>query len=143
MTYEEATDVLAIVYAYYQANFKNFSEANASAVAFTWSVSFKNVPVEVMYIAIMKWIDSHKFPPKTCEIKDIISRTLYYEAKGALDYHEKHQNLSPKALKQYQNIFQIASGLRSYDSELTLSDFINDDGDYLLYGTYGNDRLLE
>lgn len=143
MTYDESSDILAIIYAYYSSNFKDLSEANACAIAVSWSIAFADVPVEIMYIATMKWIDTQKFPPKICEIKSVISRDLYHEASDALTKHKKNNYLTEKALAKYQYVFEVASRMRNFRKDLELSDFINNDGDFLLYGSPGNERLLE
>lgn len=132
MTFEESANILAILFANYHSSFKNFSEANAAAVANTWSIAFADVPAAIVYIAVMKWIDTERFPPKICELKEIISRTLYYEAEEALASHKKHNCLTEKAAAKYQLIFDVACRMRSNRKELTLSNFIDAEGEYLL-----------
>ena len=143
MTFDESTTVLAIILANYQTHFKNFSEDNAMAVATTWSIAFADIPFEIVYIAVLRWIAEKEHPPKICQIKQEISRTLYYEAKDALDNHKKNKNLSEKAVAKYESIFEVAQQMRSNKYELTLSKFINDDGNYLLLESTGKERLLE
>ena len=143
MTYDESTDILAIIYAYYSSNFKNLSETNACAIAVSWSIAFKNVPVEIMYIATMKWIDTKKFPPKICEMKNVITCDLYHEAYDAITKHKKYNNLTEKALVKYQYVYDVTNRMRCNRRNLELSDFIKNDGDFILYGNSVNDRLLE
>ena len=143
MTYDESTDILAIIYAYYSSNFNNLSETNACAIAVSWSIAFKDVPVEIMYITTMKWIDTKKFPPKICEMKNIITCDLYHEADDAITKHKKYNNLTEKALVKYQYVYDVTNRMRCNRRNLELSDFINNDGDFILYGNSVNDRLLE
>ena len=143
MTYDEATDILAIIYAYYSSSFKNVSETNACAIAVTWSIAFKDVPADIMYIATMKWIDKKTYPPKICEMKNVITCELYYESNDAIAKHKKYNNLTEKALAKYQYVYDVANRMRSNHKNLELSDFINNEGEFLFYGNSGNDRLLE
>lgn len=143
MTFDESTTILAIVFANYSSHFKNLSEANATAIATTWSIAFADVPFEVVYIAVMKWSDREEFPPKICKIKHIISCDLYHEAWDALDKNKKNKHLSEKAVAKYESIFEIANRMRNNRTEMTLSKFINNDGDYLLLESTGKERLLE
>ena len=143
MTYGEATDILAIIYAYYSSSFKNVSETNACAIAVTWSIAFKDVPVDIMYIATMKWIDTKKHPPKICEMKSVITCDLYHESNDAIAKHKKYNNLTEHALAKYQYVYDVANRMRSRHKNLELSDFINNEGEFLFYQNSGNDRLLE
>lgn len=143
MTFDESTTILAIIFANYKSSFKDFSEANASAVAKTWSIALANVPFEMVYIAVLKWIEKEKFPPKICEIKHIISCDLYHESFDALTEHKKRNHLSEKAVAKYEYILEVANRMRNNRMELTLSKFIDDDGDFLLLESKGNERWIE
>ena len=143
MTFDESSTIWAIIFANYQSHFKNMTEANAMAVAKTWSIAFADIPCEIVNIAVLKWIDKEKFPPKICEIKHIISCDLYHESWDALTKHKKYNNLSEKAVAKYEYILEVANRMRNNRTELTLSKFINNDGEYLLLESSGNERLLE
>ena len=57
--------------------------------------------------------------------------------------YESAQIEAEKALVKYQYVYDVTNRMRCNRRNLELSDFINNDGDFILYGNSVNDRLLE
>lgn len=66
-----------------------------------------------------------------------------YQGNDAIAKHPKYNNLTEKALAKYQYVYDVANRMRCNRRCLELSDFINNDDDFVLYGNSVNGRLLE
>ena len=87
MTRQEAIKILSILKAAYPNSYKGMSKEEANGTVNIWAAQFSDIPVQVVIIAVNKWISSNVFPPAIGEVKEKI-RGLYWEAWEMLRQHE-------------------------------------------------------
>lgn len=120
MTKKEAAQILAILKAAYPNSYKNMTMDDANGTVMVWSIQFSNVPVNVVYIAINKWISKNPFPPSICEVRKEIEG-LYYEIHGILKSNQSYNTLTKAQVAEYEAILGVVERLhRKTSLEISL-----------------------
>lgn len=120
MTKKEAAQILAILKAAYPNSYKNMSMEDANGTVTVWHIQFSNVPANVVYIAINKWISKNPFPPSICEARKEIEG-LYYEIYGILKVNQTYKSLTDEQVAEYEAILKVVERLhRNTSSEISL-----------------------
>ena len=87
MSKDETVKILAVLKAAYPNFYKNISSQDATGVINLWTLQFKSVPVDIVYLAVTKLIATNVFPPTIAEVKKKL-RSMYGEAVGELISHD-------------------------------------------------------
>ena len=114
MSKDETVKILAVLKAAYPNFYKNISSQEATGVINLWTLQFKSVPGDIVYLAVTKLIATNVFPPTIAEVKKKL-RSMYGEAVGELISHDLDTD--------ERNAFKrIARYTRCVEQEPTLSD---------------------
>ena len=70
MNKAEIGRVLAILEVAYPNYFKELDATKKYAMGVLWERNFKEIPADIMFVAVDEWISKNKFPPSVAEIKD-------------------------------------------------------------------------
>ena len=126
MTKKEAAQILAILKAAYPNSYKNMSIEEANGTATVWSIHFSNIPVQVVYIAVNKWISKNPFPPAINEVRREIE-FLYYEVLEILKTDEGYNTLTAEQRETYKMILKVSERLRGVTStpEIKIEELVD------------------
>ena len=85
MTLEQAKAVMNVLYIAYPNSYKNWKPAQTALAPKLWAKHFQNVPVELVMLAIDKFIDTDSaFAPSLGEIMTIVKDSIsVYDADSA------------------------------------------------------------
>lgn len=83
MSKDETVKILAVLKAAYPNFYKNISSQDATGVINLWTLQFKSVPVDIVYLAVTKLIATNTFPPSISEVKKKLA-SMHYEALSNL-----------------------------------------------------------
>lgn len=83
MTLTEANQLLALVKVNYNYAFKSMSDQEKLMLVKSWAFVLQDIPADIVTLAFMQLVSTHKFLPTPAEIRDQV-RELYYSAA----YHE-------------------------------------------------------
>ena len=123
MEREDTIKVLSILKAAYPNFYKNMTLEEAHGVVNLWTMHLKNVPVDIVCMAVNKLISTNKFPPSIAEVKDKL-RMMYYEAVANLI----DTNLDSSKIEELR---RIARNCKVVESEPHLISLISERGSYL------------
>ena len=118
MTQKEATQILAILKAAYPNSYRGMSKEEAIGTVNVWATQFRDMPVNVVMIAVNKLISTNTFPPSISEVKEKI-RSLYFEAMGELPYQHgglyctNTQELPPERIALLKEIVRVTEKMRT------------------------------
>lgn len=116
MTRDETVKVLSILKVAYPNFYKGLSKQEASAVVNLWSMQFKNIPYDIVVIAVNKIIATNTFPPAIAEIKAKL-KNIYAEAvTGIMDYRIDE--------KTKDKLRRIEAYCRTVDTEPSLTQIL-------------------
>lgn len=123
MTRIETAKILAVLTAAYPNHYKNLTSEEAKGVVTVWSLQFRDIPADIVFIALNKAIAKNKFPPTIAEIKENFA-AMYYEATGALNYDFMGFETFPDAvIDTYRRIIKYTKDFRS-NSDFSLEKMI-------------------
>lgn len=83
MTLEEANQLLALVKVNYNYAFKTMTKQEKVMLVKSWAFVLQDIPADIVTLAFMQLVSTHKFLPTPAEIRDQV-RNLYYSAA----YHD-------------------------------------------------------
>lgn len=83
MNKEEATKFLALIKVAYPKSYRNMDEDSLKATVIMWHSTFKNVPYEIMEMALDHFRKQSEFEPTVASIYKEL-KGLYYAALGEL-----------------------------------------------------------
>ena len=79
MNVEEANQLLALVKANYNYAFKNMGKQEKVMLVKSWAFVLQDIPADIVALAFMQLVSTHKWLPTPAEIRDQV-RELYYSA---------------------------------------------------------------
>lgn len=138
MNKEETTKVLAILTAMYPNYYKNMTKDEAAAVVNVWFYQFRDVPADVVIMALQKSISTSPFPPSIAEIRGKF-RKLQIEAEIGFN-----NSTDPEERAKYEyiaNVLRPFFNKKDYEIELkNMLDLVNTKS---LTGGRDNERYIE
>lgn len=108
MVRDETLKVLSILKAAYPNSYKNMTTIEANGVINLWTSHLKNVPGDIVCLAINKLIATSKFPPSIAEVIDKLC-SMYYEAVGEL----LTDNISTDRTEELKRIAYYCKNIKS------------------------------
>lgn len=111
MNKKEAAELLAILTAGYPKYYKDMNETELQGVVSLWSMQFKDVPAEIVFMALNKAISTSKYPPTIAEVKEKFS-SVHWEAYEMINRHYNTKRLSDKELAYYQRICELTKAYK-------------------------------
>lgn len=79
MTLEEVNKLLALVKVNYNYAFKSMTEQEKVMLVKSWSFALQDIPADIVTLAFMQLVSTHKWLPSPAEIREQV-RDLYYSA---------------------------------------------------------------
>lgn len=134
MTPEETAGILSMITAAYPHVYKNLGEDEAKAVIMIWAVQFKDVPADIVFMAINKAIATSKYAPTIAEIKAKLTG-LYWEAYDIVNNKEALK--MPGNIDRYKRIMEVTQDVKFRAAEPTIDSMIGSAERYLLTGEDG------
>ena len=130
MTLDESTMILAVITAAFPNAYKNLSEEEAKAVVMVWAVQFKEIPADIVFMAVQKAIASNKFAPTIAEVKDKV-RALHWEAYEAIRANNS-LGMEAENAAEYKRIYELTEHARYKSAEPSIRDMVSASQRYLL-----------
>lgn len=124
MTKTEAAKILAVLKVAYPNYYKNITPEEAQGAIGLWARQFKDIPYELINIAVNKLIAINIFPPSIAEVRNKLSE-MYHEAIGLLltnDYSEARRKQltwiaeSCKRVKEEPSLNILTGGLKQIET---------------------------
>ena len=78
MTREETSKILSYLKAAYPASFKDMSKNDMVMMMSLWERKFKEIPADLMFMAVDKLIDKSKFLPSVADVEKQLSE-IYWD----------------------------------------------------------------
>lgn len=85
MTIKEALDLLNLIKAYYPVAYTRFSADEAKTVVVLWQEAFKDIPVDIMVMALKRYKDYSTQPPTVAHMREEL-RKIHDETEQFLSY---------------------------------------------------------
>ena len=83
MTREDTIKVMSILKAAYPNFYKNMTRDEAMGAINVWAMQLRDIPCDIVMMAVNKIIATSKWPPAIAEVREKI-KDMYYEAVGSL-----------------------------------------------------------
>jgi len=96
-----------------------------------WAVQFKDVPADIVFMAINKAIATSKYAPTIAEIKAKLTG-LYWEAYDIVNNKEALK--IPGSVEKYKRIMEVLQDVKFRAAEPTIDSMIGSAERYLLTG---------
>lgn len=111
MNKKETAELLAILTAGYPKYYKDMNETELQGVVSLWSMQFKDVPAEIVFMALNKAISTSKYPPTIAEVKEKFS-SVHWEAYEMINRHYNTKALTDKELAFYKRICELTKAYK-------------------------------
>lgn len=136
MTREETTAILSILKAAYPNAYKGLTRKDANGIISVWQMQFANISMNIILMAVNKYISTNSFAPAVSDIKNKL-RDLYYEAQEMLIEHNNALNngigtvLDNKSIFLINKIIEETEYVRYNNNEMTLFEILTNNNNYL------------
>lgn len=111
MNKKEAAQLLAILKAAYPNHYKMGAE-EAVGVVGVWAMQFKDMPADIVAMAVNKHIAKNTFPPSIAEIKEQI-HSLHFEAYAIMATRLRWESLTKEQQENVDRIYKITERYNS------------------------------
>ena len=126
MTKKEAAQILAILKAAYPNHYKMGAE-EAVGVVGVWAIQFKDVPADIVAMAVNRHIGKSTFPPSIAEIKEHM-HDLHCEAYTTIATRQKYNALSPQEQEFINRVMEITDRYSGSNASPSLVEMIRGGG---------------
>lgn len=103
MTFEQATELLAIMKAAFSNAYKGMSLKDAETVCKMWATQFSQIDGNLVMLAVKRLIKTCTFAPSIAEVR-VELKNIYEEAKGALMFQNLDSLYSEEMLRKLKYI---------------------------------------
>lgn len=126
MTREDTAQILAILKAAFPNSYKNLSKDEAQGIITVWALQFRDVPVDIVLIALHKTISNSLYPPTVAAIR---SKFRMIQIEAQIAYNDGITGRVPMSEADLLKYKRIADILRPYyerkDNEVLLNAMID------------------
>ena len=104
MTKEETLQILAVLRASYPTEYMNLTAEGASGVVGVWSMHFADVPVDIVLMALNKWVSTNKKSPTVADINEKL-KTVHWDAVSMIEQSHTDDTISADEVNACKRIY--------------------------------------
>jgi hypothetical protein len=126
MTREETSKILSYLKAAYPASFKDMAKNDMVMMLSLWERKFKEIPADLVFLAVDALIDYFKFPPSVSDVENQLEEIYWDNFMDLWAYNSGTLLLSDEKKERVQYIDRqlcgIVDGGRKYSELVSTSN---------------------